>query len=697
MSPSLLDRHAARAGLCAALALSFSLGTGVAVHAEEPVEDEPIERITIIGTRAEKSWLETPASVSVVHEEKIQRAQLQLTLGESIGNLPGVFVQNRSNFSQDARISIRGFGARTPFGIRGIKLIVDGIPLTLPDGQGQVDSLDFSTAERIEVLRGPAASLYGSAAGGVIAITSKLGTVDSYARARANVGSYGFRSYQGQAAGSVDDWSYSIGLSHSELDGYRDHSDAKNDVLLNVKFHVDIDEQTDMTVLVNHVDAPKANDPGGLTAEELKADRRGANPRNIDMKSGEALENTTIGMVLRHAFNEQHETTLTNYYTWRDFNGRIPSTSRGRIDIDRFFLGGSAKHVYTDTIFGFDNRLTTGIEAGEQSDDRQQRAIDRTTGAVGALALSELQTVTTLGAFIQNEVQVVPNVEVSASMRYDWVRFDTSDNFSANGDDSGNRNFKEWSFAGTVLWSPCPIANPFFRIATAFETPTTTSFANPAPDGGGLNPDLDAQTSIHYELGSKGVLADRLHYEASVFYIRVKDELLPYSQNFTTFYENASSSDRIGFELGLKAQLHRDLSAALNYTHSKFEFDKFTDGNDNRFNGKRIPGVPENVVSFEIDYQSVLGPFASFEVQYVDERDADNGNTAKAKDYVVANLRAGYSQDFRDFTLTAFGGVNNLTGQNYIDNLRINDNNARFFEPAAGRNYHGGASVSYHF
>ena len=192
-------------------------------------------------------------------------------------------------------------------------------------------------------------------------------------------------------------------------------------------------------------------------------------------------------------------------------------------------------------------------------------------------------------------------------------------------------------------------------------------------------------------------MADRLHYEASVFYIRVKDELLPYTQNFTTFYENASSSNRIGFELGLQAQLHRDLSAAFSYTHSDFKFDKFTDGNDNRFNGKRIPGLPENVVSFEIDYQSVLGPFANFEVQYVDERDADNGNTAKAKDYVVANLRAGYSQDFRDFTLTAFGGVNNLTGQNYIDNLRINDNNARFFEPAAGRNYHGGASVSYHF
>lgn len=672
-------------------------GFEFAALAADETPSEPKDRVVVVGTRSEKSWLETPASISVVHEDKIQRAQQQLTLGESLGTLPGVFIQNRSNFAQDARISIRGFGARTPFGIRGIKLIVDGIPLTLADGQGQIDSLDFSTAERIEVLRGPGASLYGSSAGGVIAITSKLGTEDPYARARINIGSYGFRTLQAQAAGRVDDWSYSIGLSRSEIEGYRDHSRSESDVLLNLKFRVQVDDQTDLTVLLNHVDAPHADDPGGLLAAEVKDDRRGANQRNVDMKSGEALENTTLGLVLHHELNEQHETTLTSHFTWRDFDGRIPSTSRGRIDIDRFFIGGSAKHTYADQLFGLDNRLTVGVEVAEQSDDRKQRAIDLMSGAVGALAVAELQKVTNVGAFIQDELTLAPNLEVSTSMRYDWVRFETTDDFTANGDDSGLRRFSELSFAGAIAWSPMPIVKPYIRVATAFETPTTTSFANPDPEIGGLNPDLDAQTSVHYEVGSKGTLADCLRYEASVFYIRVEDELLPYSRNFTTFYENAESSDRIGFELGLHAQLHRDWTATLNYTHSKFEFDKFTDGNGNRFDSERIPGVPKNIVSLEIDYQSLIGAFANFEIQYVGKRDADNANTAEAKDYAVANLRVGYAHEFENVTLTGFVGINNLTGQNYIDNLRINDGNARFFEPAPSRNYHGGASVAYHF
>lgn len=697
MLPHPKVRRLVRAHLRALLGAFALIACHATAYAESEPSTEPKDRVVVVGTRADKNWLETPASISVVHEDEIQRAQQQLTLGESLGNLPGVFIQNRSNFSQDARISIRGFGARTPFGIRGIRLIVDGIPLTLPDGQGQVDSLDFSTAERIEVLRGPAASLYGSSAGGVIAITSKLGTNDPYARARVNFGSYGFRSYQGQAAGRVDNWRYSLGLSRNEVSGYRDHSRAENDALLNVKFHVDVDDRTDLTVLLSHVDAAQADDPGGLLAEEVADDRRGANQRNVNMKSGEALENTTLGLVLRHAENERNETTLTSYFTWRDFKGRIPSTSRGAIDIDRFFLGGSAQHTFDHTLFGFDNRLTGGIDGGQMSDAREQRAIDLMTGAVGAVAVDELQTVTTIGAFIQDELTLLPGLEVSASIRYDRVHFDTADEVLENGDDSDERTFKELSFAGALTWSPLPIANPYLRIATAFETPTTTSFANPDPDAGGLNPDLDAQTSVHYEVGSKGTLAQWLRYEAAFFYIRVEDELLPYTRNFTTFYENAKSSDRIGFEMGLHSQFHRDWSASLNYTHSKFEFDKFTDGNGNRFNGSRIPGVPENMLSFEIDYVSVIGAFVSFEVQYIDERDADNANSVKAKDYAVGNLRAGYAHDFRSVTLELFTGINNLTGQNYIDNLRINDGNGRFFEPAPGRNYYGGTSVAYHF
>jgi iron complex outermembrane receptor protein len=667
--------------------------------AQDPVDlddDAPRDRIVVLGHRSETNWLETPASISVVHEQQIRRAQQQLTLGESLGTLPGVFIQNRSNFAQDSRISIRGFGARTPFGIRGIKLIVDGIPQTLPDGQGQVDSLDLSTAARIEVLRGPGASLYGSAAGGVISVTSDEGTPTPLLRSRVSLGSYGYRSYQAQGTGQVGDWSYSLGLSRIEIDGYRSHARAEN-VLLNTKFRYDVSDRSSLTMVLSHVDAPQADDPGGLTAEEVSTDRNRAREANVKMKSGEDLENTSVGLIYRRGFDDHHETTLSSYFTWRDFMGRIPVPSRGAIDLDRFFAGGGIKHAYRERVFGRANRLTAGVDVEGQRDRRKEREIDPNSGAIGKRVLDELQKVTSVGAFIQDELAVAEDIKLSASVRYDSVHFEVSDDFTSDGDDSDKLHFDEWSFSGAIAWTPCPILNPFLRVATSFETPTTTEFANPETDAGGFNEDLDAQTATHYELGSKGIIKDWLHYEVAVFYIRVKDGLLPYELDDSTFYENAERSERIGFELGLSAQLHRDWRATASYTYSRFEFDKFTDRNGDRFNGNRIAGIPRNVASLAILYQNRLGFFADWDIQYVDEREADNANTAKAKDYLLSNLRAGYEHSFGDWEVTGFIGVTNLTNQKYIDNLRINAFGGRFFEPAPRINVHGGVSVAYLF
>jgi iron complex outermembrane receptor protein len=665
-------------------------------EASEP--DVPMDQIVVVGHRSESNWLETPASISVVHAPEIRRAQQQLTLGESLGNLPGVFIQNRTNFAQDSRISIRGFGARTPFGISGIKLIVDGIPLTLPDGQGQVDSIDLSTAARIEVLRGPGASLYGSAAGGVIAVTSDGGTSEPQLRGRVSFGSDGYRSYQGHGTGQAGNVSYALGLSRMELDGYRDHSKTEN-VVLNTKFQIDVSDRSSLTMVLNHVDAPKADDPGALTAEEVSEDRDQASQRNVDMKSGEDVKNTTLGFSYRHELDDHHETTFASYFTLRDFDGRVPSTSRGAIDLDRVFAGGSIKHTYQNPLFGRPNRLTAGVDVEGQRDNRKQRAIDLNTGAVGSLAVDEIQKVTSVGAFIQDEFSIRNDLRLSASARYDWVGFEVDDDFTSDpgGDDSDKLHFSEWSFAGAMIWNALPALNPYLQIATAFETPTTTGLANPAVDAGGFNDDLNAQTSTHYELGGKGIIADWLRYEMAGFYIRVKDELLPYTQNFSTFYENARRSERFGFELGLSAQLHRDWRASASYTYSHFEFDKFTDENGNRFDGNRLPGVPRNMASIAIDYQNEYGFFANFDIQYIDEREADNANTAEAKDYIVANLRTGYEHSLGDWQLAGFVGVNNLTNQKYIDSLRINGGFERYFEPAPRTQVYGGVSVGYLF
>ncbi len=682
----------ARSWSAAALALCLVL---VASSIAKADDGEPVERMLVVGERSETGWLETPASVSLVDRDEIRRAQPQLTLGESLGHLPGVFVQNRTNFAQDARISIRGFGARTPFGIRGLQLIVDGIPQTLPDGQGQVDSLDLSTASRIEVLRGPGASLYGSAAGGVIEVTSFDPIREPEASARVALGFDGYRQYQAQGHGHSGQVQYALGLAHTQYEGHRAHSDHETTVF-NTKFRFQVEDTTDLTLVISHADAPRADDPGGLTQDEIDDDRRQANQRNVDMKSGEDLENTTVGGALRHRWNAQHETRATAFFAVRDFDGRVPSASRGAIDLDRIFAGGSAIHAWQSDLLGRGNRLQLGFELKGQSDTREQRAIDVATGAVGALAVDEVQEVVSFGVFAHDRVAVTESVSLSASIRYDRVDFEVDDTLTsdAGGDDSDDLLFDEWSFAGALAWTPDPRVNPFVRIGTSFETPTTTALANPDTGAGGFNDDLDAQTSVQYEVGSRGVLADRVEYEAAFFYIRVDDELLPYTRDFSTFYENAKRSDRIGIEVAASAELIPGVRASANYTWSHFEFDRFTDGNGNDFDGNTIPGVPEHLANFGLGYESPKGAFADFDLQYVGEREADNANSAEADDYVLMDLRAGVRHRIGAWSVEGFFGVQNLGDEEYDDNLRINASFDRFFEPAPGRTWNVGAGVA---
>jgi iron complex outermembrane receptor protein len=660
---------------------------------ESDESDDAVETIVVIGHRADKAWLEAPAAISFVERDKIQRAQQQLTLGESLAGVPGVFVQNQTNFAQDSRVSIRGFGARANFGIRGIRLIVDGIPLTMPDGQGQVDSIDFSSAERIEVLRGPSSSLYGSSSGGIIEITSEKPSDVPRAAGRATAGSYDYRNYQAKALGSAGRAGYMASLSHQEMDGYRDHARMRN-LSLNTWFQFEIDPSSDLTVILNHLYSPVAEDPGGLTAEEVDADRDAAQPRNVRFDTEESIDNTTLGLSYVKAFNSHHETTIANYYTWRDFDGKIPSPSRGIIDLDRFFFGGNIKHVYRDTPWGIPNRLVVGLSMEAQLDRRERHRNE--DGHSGALTSKQNEDVTNLGLFLQDEIRLPGNLEFTGSVRYDRIRFGVTDRFLGDGDDSATIHYREWSFTGALQWRPSRMLNPYVRVSTSFDTPTTTSLAN--PDGGGINSDLKAQKSVNYELGVKGLLlSDRLQYEAAVFHVRVHDELVPFTQGFQTFHENADLSTQTGFELGVSYEPVSGLVASLAYTFLDFEFEDFDSRDGGHYDGKQIPGVPENLVHASLSYAHPVGFYVDWEIQYVDDRYADNANSASADDYLLSDLRVGYDYRVGNWELSPFVGINNLFDEEYIDNLRINDNNLRYFEPAPEINAYGGLSVSYRF
>ncbi len=665
-------------------------------------EDETSSTTTLLDAtpirtrRIPESLNEAPAAVSVVTAPDIQDARQQLTLDESLARVPGLFLQNRTNFAQDLRISSRGFGARSSFGIRGIKVFVDGIPATLPDGQAGVDSIDLGSTGRIEVLRGPASSLYGSAAGGVIHLHTEEPPDRPFVEGRVAFGAQGFARQQFKTAGRGGPVDYLLSLNRTHVDGYRNQSGARFSNLNGV-FRWQVDPASRLDVIVNAVDAPKADDAGGLTRDEVHADRRQARARNLFFDTGEELDQQRLGLVYRRALGDGHEISARSYFVHRNFENRLPFSSGGQVDLDRLFVGGGLAHRAESRFFDRRQRTVIGIDVDAQR-DRRRRYDNLEGGTRGALVFDQDEDVTALGVFAQGQTELGGGVELSIGARYDRVEFDVDDDFLANGDESGNETFDEFSPAVSMMWSPTPLFHLYGRFSTSFETPTTTEFANPS-GGGGFNSSLDPQTATAYELGAKGLLPGRLRYELVLYHVDVDDELVPFelaSMPGRTFFRNAGSSTRRGVEAAVAAQLAPGLTSTVSYTWSDLRYDRYRTPSG-RFDGNRIPGAPRNQLFAELAYSHPWGFRAVWDALYVGHVHLNDANSAKEGSSLVSNLRLSWTIRKGPWEVTPFVGVTNLFDRAYSSNLRINAFGGRYFEPAPDRSLYGGIGVRLEF
>lgn len=657
---------------------------------------DEINEIVVTATRLERVARSVPAAITVVSGTQIQQARQQLSLDEALVGVPGVFFQNRYNFAQDLRIAIRGFGARSNFGVRGIKILVDGIPETLADGQSQVDSIDLASIRQVEVLRGPSSALYGNAAGGVINILTERGTPDPYVDARVATGDYGYRKYQVKTAGAVGQLDYLVSLSDLQIDGYREHSEAEN-TQLNSRFLYRISDDTEICWTVSATDQPLSNDPGGVTQADATANPRGARDRNVEFDAGEALDQQKVGVSFNHAFPDGGEFRARSYYLARDFRNRLPFTDGGIVAFDREFAGGGISYTREFNIGNLSHRVIAGIDHDRQRDDRQR--FDNNSGVQGALVFDQFERVTNTGFFVQDELTVSDRLKVTVGLRYDDIEFDVADAFLADGDDSGTRSIDDVSPSIGFLYSIGTGHDLYGSVATAFETPTSTEFAN--PDGsGGFNSGLEPQKSTSYELGLRGGLLENTRYAFAAYRINVDDELIPFeiaSSPDREFFDNAGKSERQGIELSLSATPLPGLNVALAYTWSKFEFDTFIDGNGNDFSGNTIPGIPETFVHADISYLHESGFFAAVDALYTDDLFADNANAAVVNGATIANMRLGLKKTFGKLDIEPFIGINNVFDTDFNANVRINAFGGRYFEPGPVRNVFGGVSVKYRY
>ena len=663
--------------------------------------ENQMEEIIVVGSRSEQQLGDVPMAVSLVKLRDIQQGRQELGLDESLSRVPGLFMQNRYNFAQDLRVSIRGFGSRASFGIRGIQVFADGLPVTLPDGQSGTDDLDIGSAESIEVIRGPSASLYGTAAGGVISLTTEAPPEEAFVDGSVTAGEFGHRKYQVKTGGQTGRLGYLVNASYLEMDGFRDHSRVEHG-LINSKFRYEIDDASDLTAIVNLVDSPQAEDPGGITRDEAAEDRRQAQPRNTSSNAGEEFDQQRLGLVYNKRFGESHELTLRGYSMWKDFRTFIPIGSHipfvgddGVIQFDREYHGGGALYTFTDSLAGLPNRFSVGVDVDIQGDDR--RRVIYYAGVQGAVVGDRRGEAESRGGDGRNESDLTDTLTLSVGGRFDSLELAVDDRYLVNGDQSGDLDFQEFSPAVGLMWNPAPALSLYTNYATSFETPTFTELGSPAQELnvnlGGFN-NVDAQQADSFEVGIKGMLLqDRLFYDVAAFTMDVEDEITNIeSIGNRAFFEN-SNTERNGIEAQIQAQLTDRLDLTASYTYSDFSFEFFE--NEPDVVGGRIPGIPEHLFFAELAYTHPSGYYAIWDIQSVGEFFADNANEEEVDSYVVSNLRVGGEYEINGTRVSPFLGINNLFDEDYFSNVRINAFGGRAFEPAPERHVYGGVRVRF--
>ena len=661
----------------------------------------PLDEIVIVGTRTEQVLSSVPMAISIVNKDAIQLGRQELSLDESLVAIPGLVMQSRYNFAQDLSVSIRGFGSRANFGMRGIKVFADNIPMTLPDGQSGTDDLDLGSAQSVEVIRGPSASLYGTASGGVISLTTEVPTDTPFVETKLMAGEYGHQKIQLKAGGTAGRLGYLVNVSKLDMDGYRDHAEVEHN-LINSKFIYDIDDTSSLTAILNAVDSPTANDPGGVTLADIAADRTAAGSRNTSSNAGEAFDQQRLGLVYKKSFGTAHDVTLRTYTMRKDFVGFLPIGSHipfvgddGVVAYQRSFSGVGGLYTYSDTLMGKPNVFSIGVDMDYQTDDRQ-RFINN-AGVKGAISFNQVEEAESVGVYFRNETALTDELILSFGGRLDNLDMSVDDLYLANGDQSGDLDYNEFSPAIGLMWNRSQALNLYTNYATSFETPTFTELGSPAQDLnvnlGGFN-NVNPQKAKSIEVGAKGsVIDNRLFYDLALYTMDVENEITNVVNiGSRAFFENADT-DRDGLEAQLQAQLTNELSLTVAYTYSDFEFTSF-DGTPAAV-GESLPGIPEHQFFAELKYTHPEGAYVVLDALNVGEFYADNANTEQVDSSIVSTLRVGSTFDLNGATVAPFFGVNNLFDEDYFQNVRKNAFGGRAYETAPERHVYGGVTIRF--
>ena len=681
-----------------------------------------LETVTVTATRVEQPGFDVPASIDTLRIDAVGAQRPGVNLSEDLGRVPGVIVRNRQNYAQDLQVSSRGFGARAPFGVRGVRLSQDGVPFTMPDGQGQTGLFDLDSAARIEVLRGPFAALYGNSAGGLVSLFTEDAPERPTLRLGGGAGSFGswkagagFGATIGgsgaarpAAADGAAKPAAGLGLvgsvSRFVTDGYRDHSRARRD-MAGAKLAWTAGDASRFTLTATALDQPDTQDPLGLTREQLDADPTQAGTGALAFDTRKRIDHRQVGLGWQRQLGPQDTLQVRGYFGDRlvrqylAFSGAAPGSSGGVVDLDRGFGGLGVQWTRTSRLAWGPFSFTLGVDYDRMSERR--RGFVNDAGTIGELRRDELDSVWNFDQYAIAEWWFAERWRLAGGLRHSSVTFRVQDDFvtAANPDDSGRRDYSATRPVVGLLYVLDDAVNLYASAGRGFETPTFAELAY-RPDGQpGLNFALEASTSASLEIGAKARLSRDTRINLALFSTTTDNDIVPDANvGGRVTFRNAARTTRQGLELGLESRLGRGFDAYLAYTWLDAAFDDYTSLAGVDLSGKALPGVPKSSLYGEVAWRHRPSGFVTaLEAQWNAKVWVDDANSASASAYSIVNWRIGYDWQLAGWRVTPYLRVDNLFAERYVGSVIVNAANGRYYEPAPGRSWFGGAKASYAF
>jgi iron complex outermembrane recepter protein len=671
-----------------------------------------LDVVTVTATRLAMPSFNIPAAISAVSGTRLRNDALGVNLADDIASVPGLLARNRNNYAQDQQISIRGFGANSTFGIRGVRVYQDGIPGTGPDGQGQVSQFNLDSAGRVEILRGPFSALYGNSSGGVIQIFTADGSGPPQLRAGVASGSFGALRAGANFSGSAGPLAYNVDFTHFSIDGFRSHSSAKSDSF-NSKVGYALNDTNHLTLIANLLERPDAGDPLGITPAEFAAAAESTDPAAGQFKTRKSLQQQLGGLIYDLDITAAQQLRMLGYLGHRSVGQFLsipvsaqaaPGSSGGVVDLNRNFGGADARWSWQGSLADQPITWVMGASYDRQNEHRRghNNYLGNILGVQGALRRDENDIADDIDEYAQGTWDFAPRWSLMAGVRHSDVQFQSDDHLDTNATPDSVAYGATSPVAG-LTFKALSWLHLYASYGQGFQTPLGSELAY-RPDGAsGLNFGLQPARSTSTELGVKVELTRDLSATADIFHALTHHEIVVDTNiGGRSTYQNGNRTRRQGAEYSLDYRFAPRWHARLAYTHIEADYiDAYLTCLAAPCRrptslipaGNRLPGVPKNDAYAALEWGEDLGLHASVNAQYVSDVATNDLNTVFAPAYTIFGADAGYGAQWQHYRVNGFFRINNLLNRRYVGSVIVDDGNSRYFEPGSGFALLAGVSV----